>query len=138
MSKVCYQGELSDMLRKQSSCTRLPTRSCRSEPRADSPGNAQVRNGHFLVSNFGTVKKACIQIPFCVSLNIAQTMSSNISAVQMDIFVLLDKRDNRHTSDVAGEMKSVCCALGASSYFRMGSSHQCHGELAHYVFSSYS
>lgn len=98
MSKVFYQLELSNVLRKQSSCTRsarLPTHNCSSEHGASSSGNAQVRNGHFLVNNFATVKQAWIQISFCVSLNFAGTMSSTIGMFQMDFFfILLHKREN--------------------------------------------
>lgn len=120
MSKVFYQLELSNVLRKQSSCTRtarLPTHNCSSEHGAGSSGNAQVRNGHFLVSNFATVKQAWIQISFCVSLNFAGTMSSTISVFQMDFFLFFyTKERTTHSSNAAGEMKSGCmlCAWSPS------------------------
>lgn len=103
-----------------------------------SSGNAQVRNGHFLANNFTTDKQACIQVPFCVSLNFAETMSSILVYFKWIFFVLLHERELGTPQIWQGKWNlALCCALGASPHFRMESSHQCH-VVAHYVFSSYS
>lgn len=73
-----------------------------------SSGNAQVRNGHFLVNNFTIDKQPYIQIPFCVSLNFAETMSSILVYFKWIFFCSFTWKRARHTSDTAGEMKSGC------------------------------